>query len=552
MAKLEAIVLQADKGKSFVVVDEMTYLAMAQDHVAKDIRTGPKEVSRSQRVLSCTARALGNVLGVGRCQSDHAYSQCMDNLGSEAEDVPVLKILPKTHKVLGPLGHPQSRPVVTAATGLSSRAGDIVADFLDPLVNVATPRLEDRSTEEVLAQLQETEVKIREDGLTGTMVGSLDVAALYPSLDQEGCAETVARFVRSSKVSLNGIDWRAAQVYLSSSLTENQVKEEALVGLVPRRLKTRGNRPGKTTTELSRKRKDPTTTGPEVIEPTKWAATDPSTLTETEKRLIISVVMKVAVRTVFAHHMYQFAGDTYWQDGGAPIGLRLTSVVARIVMDGWAVGFITKLVDAGVVLHMIAKYVDDINVVLDRLRRGSRWTNDRIEWTQEWEQDDIDDNKSEELVTMEVIKCAAESVIDWLSFTFDLPESNISGTVPVLDLQVWVRHPGEDEDGLGSDLLAWTYYEKPMASSKVMRATSVFTWRQKVTTMTMEIFRRLRNSTRQLNLEHRTKLVTDIVDNEIEWLPCWVSEGGPDLRTYVLLQKAKNGFARWTTPQRQR
>ena len=74
-----------------------------------------------------------------------AYIRCMDNCGGEAEDIPTLKILPKTHKPVGPLGHPQSRPVVAAASGLSSRAGDVLADFLEPLVNAASPRYEDRS-----------------------------------------------------------------------------------------------------------------------------------------------------------------------------------------------------------------------------------------------------------------------------------------------------------------------------------------------------------------------------------------------------------------------
>ena len=52
--------LQADKGKKFVVVDEETYLLMADDHIAKDEVTGPEEVAESQRVLSSTAKSLGS------------------------------------------------------------------------------------------------------------------------------------------------------------------------------------------------------------------------------------------------------------------------------------------------------------------------------------------------------------------------------------------------------------------------------------------------------------------------------------------------------------
>ena len=123
VAKIEVIVLQSDKGKSFVVVDERTYLSMANDHIAKDNKVSQKDIKVSQKILSSTARAMGNILGVGRSHSDAAYARSMDNLGGDAEDVHTLKIMPKTHKAPGPLGHPQSRPVVAAASGLSSRAG---------------------------------------------------------------------------------------------------------------------------------------------------------------------------------------------------------------------------------------------------------------------------------------------------------------------------------------------------------------------------------------------------------------------------------------------
>ena len=69
VSKLEVIVLQADKGKRFVVVDQATYLSMAQDHISNDVPTTPQEVAYSQRVLSATAKSLGNILGLGRLQS---------------------------------------------------------------------------------------------------------------------------------------------------------------------------------------------------------------------------------------------------------------------------------------------------------------------------------------------------------------------------------------------------------------------------------------------------------------------------------------------------
>ena len=88
VARQEVIVLQAYKGQRFVVVDEPMYVAnepmyvaMAMYHIQKDIETTPEDVRMSQNVLSCTARGVGNVLGLGRAQPGGGYARCMDNLG---------------------------------------------------------------------------------------------------------------------------------------------------------------------------------------------------------------------------------------------------------------------------------------------------------------------------------------------------------------------------------------------------------------------------------------------------------------------------------------
>ena len=517
VAKVEVIILQADKGKKFVVVDESTYLDMAHDHLSRDVQSNPGEVAASQRVLSATARALGNILGLGRAQSDHAYARCMDNLGSEAEDVPTLKVFPKVHKELDPRGHPQSRPVVAAASGLTSRAGDCLADLLEPLVTTDTPRVEDKSTEEVLMQLQEAEIRIRELGLTNTMVGSLDAKSLYPSLDHLESAEMVAKYVEESTVEIQGVDWRAAQIFAASNLTVAQIKTERLTGIVPERRRRGGVRPGPTTTELGAKRPDPDKPEEETKGPkrrpqqpglkTKWAETNPESLTVPQRKRLLAVVCKIAVLNIVRNHHYQFAGMTYRQLVGAPIGLRLTSIIARIVMDTWFKRFLSSLVEAKVEVHAALKYIDDVNLVAGMLSLGSRWRTGKVEYSEEWEVEDREKNKSQELVTMECLRDAADAVLPWIRFTLDLPEFHENGMVPMLDLQVWVQHPMNDIDGLESDLLSWMFFEKPSASKKVLRASSAYTWRSKLVTMAMEVFRRLRNTSRQLTLEAKTDIM---------------------------------------------
>ena len=226
VAKLECIVLEADKGKTFVVVDEVTYLSMSRDHISGDKVVGPDDVKESQAVLSSLGKGLANVLNLGKSHSWRNHSRCFDNVGSSAEDVPKLKLPPKVHKPPAPGGHPQSWPVVATASGLSSGARDLLSTFLEPLIAASSPRQEDLSTEEVISQLEEAERSIKDSGLKDTMAGSLDVQALYPSLSQEGASVGVAKFVRESKTTILGIDWREVQTFLASTMDPHEQKKE--------------------------------------------------------------------------------------------------------------------------------------------------------------------------------------------------------------------------------------------------------------------------------------------------------------------------------------
>ena len=90
-------------------------------------------------------------------------------------------------------------------------------------------------------------------GAGDTMVGSLDVKALYPSLDQDHAADLVAQHVLESKARLPSVNYRCVQTFVASNLSEEEVKSRGLVDLVPGCLKKGGNRPGPRTLELSTK-----------------------------------------------------------------------------------------------------------------------------------------------------------------------------------------------------------------------------------------------------------------------------------------------------------
>ena len=59
----------------------------------------------------------------------------------------------------------------------------------------------------------------------------------------------------------------------------------------------------------------------------------PESYSEKMKKRILAKVIEVAILTVLENHYYTFAGKLYKQGKGCPIGLRLSGIVCRIVMD---------------------------------------------------------------------------------------------------------------------------------------------------------------------------------------------------------------------------
>ena len=119
--------------------------------------------------------------------------------------------------------------------------------------------------------------------------------------------------------------------------------------------------------------------GKEEEEASKWVF-DRTAFTEEEKRKLLGKVVEIAVRTTFRNHLYQFEGKFRIQAEGGAIGLRLTGIVARIVMDYWATKFREMARENNITLYLMKKYVDDVNVLMEALGCGIRWNGEKMEW----------------------------------------------------------------------------------------------------------------------------------------------------------------------------
>ena len=167
-------------------------------------------------------------------------------------------------------------------------------------------------------------------------------------------------------------------------------------------------------------------------------------------------------------------------------------------------------------IYLIKKYVDDCLVALDTMAPGVRWSQveQAMVWSEEDERADKSESRGNKVSTMTEFANMASGVVSCLRFTFDCPQMNAGGAMPVLDTQMWVGKEGRNsgipeailEDrsliqtkvGILRSVVLYKFYRKPMANQVSNRNSSAIPEQQKVSTTAQEVLRRVKNTSRDL------------------------------------------------------
>ena len=110
---------------------------------------------------------------------------------------------------------------------------------------------------------------------------------------------------------------------------------------------------------------------------------------------------------------------------------------------GWDKKFIEKLKSLGVDLILYERFKDDITIIVECLEKGSKFENGEI--VIDTEKKEIDSDRSDEHVTMEIIVEIAQSIDGIIKFTYDIPENHTSGKIAVLDVDVNINKKRKTE-----------------------------------------------------------------------------------------------------------
>ena len=134
--------------------------------------------------------------------------------------------------------------------------------------------------------------------LSNCIIGSMDVKALYPSIDIDFAVEKCVEMIIESGVTFENVDTDELGLYLSLAAEEEELEKEKLSGYCATR-KRKGKNP--TITGCGTKEKEE-----ELWKPWNKPTVQPE---ENELRRTVAYALGVAMKAVLKNHIFRFKDE---------------------------------------------------------------------------------------------------------------------------------------------------------------------------------------------------------------------------------------------------
>ena len=237
---------------------------------------------------------------------------------NESEEVAPMYLVVKDHKITVPGTLPKTRPIISGCKSMTKHLAGILSDIIEALAYCMRDPLEDISTEDMLAVVEDYNLKVlaghwQDLNPEDLILLGADVVALFPSLDTSEVAKEVMQEILESDLKIQEVEWKDLARYIAMNMDGSEVKNLRLDRLIPVRKYSRGPRPGITSKEAKAKDTDD--------EESKWEFPYPDAEpVDWEVTKLVAYAIQIAVEVVFNNYLYSFAGHTYRQVKGGPIG----------------------------------------------------------------------------------------------------------------------------------------------------------------------------------------------------------------------------------------
>ena len=381
------------------------------------------------------------------------------------------------------------RPVCKARNAPNAPLGNIISQPIKGASNSLSDKLgtEGNSTEGVCYQIMQCNTKIskykdqfrtlprrkakdqnRNFTMKGQFVlGSMDVKALYPSIQWGSGAVEVGKGINESKTSFENVNFRELCQYLAVTYSRDELVKAELDNYIP-------TKKSGTLLKLAAREGDQESLF-------NWA--DVKEPDEKIKQALLGLAVRKGVHTCMSNHYYTFNGQLRRQAKGGSIGSELTGEVARLYMLRWDDKFLSKLKKLRLSPQLYIRYVDDTLVVTETIKPGVRFSRKKgvLTFNQNLVEEDMlmpDDAR-----TFSVLRDIADSIDKDIQWEEDVPSGHANNKLPCLDMELWLE----------KDKVLFQFYSKPMASKQLINARSALSSQSKRSSIFQEAMRRLLN-----------------------------------------------------------
>ena len=393
---------------------------------------------------------------------------------------------------------PPVRPVCGAKAAYNSKLSYLISSLLKHLWKDHEHACE--NTEDMLAAIRDLNQQHIEGDI---IIGSLDVKALYPSLDIEFTAEVVSKAFFESDFEVEGVNHKELSLYLAINKTEKELESLDLARFCPKRKYKTGRL---TITGCAMNNK------PEKrYEPWVFPTNTPN---KTTTKKMMSEALQVAIKYIMQNHVYGFDNVIKRQTTGGPIGLDLTGELAAVFMAWWDREFLARIGRLGMEVLLYKRFVDDANLVLRTPKETTRLANNSSEEEDRVEVEESPLDTETDVHYMNMAKEIGNRIHPSIQLEMDCPSLHDDNKLPILDVKVWVEErrrknkDGDDENTEKEKMILHEYYYKDVATRSVISARSAMPWKTKRTVITQEILRILLRCSPELPWETTTEHVS--------------------------------------------
>ena len=237
----EIVCFQTDKSGRWAVDSLDNY----REATLKHLQSGVSEISSAEyeqreTELNCHTKALLRMMGL---RDNFNGKRLQQACTAEGINFVELYSLRKDHKpmVVGEeITGPKTRPVCGCRDCGTKRISYLLCQVLRPMVSESKTHCE--STEDLISAIEELnngETPVDKNWI----VGSLDIEALYPSLDVAICAEIAGNELYASAIQFNNLQWKEIVLYLRFMLSDDEICDKGLEKYSPQRQSRRGRPP---------------------------------------------------------------------------------------------------------------------------------------------------------------------------------------------------------------------------------------------------------------------------------------------------------------------